>query len=98
MINLEIDFCNAIPYRFDYTLAHTILRTIHALASNLKLITMSLSEKKKKKKKPNFAQREGDFWLNLSVAEQVQTKNNPQIEFYKTKVQLFSNSKPLFLS
>jgi hypothetical protein len=59
MINLEIDFCNAIPYRFDYTLAHTILRTIHALASNLKLITMSLSEKKKKKKKKQNKQKGG---------------------------------------
>jgi len=59
MINLEIDFCNAIPYRFDYTLAHTILRTIHALASNLKLITMSLSEKKKKKKSQTSHNRGG---------------------------------------
>jgi hypothetical protein len=84
MINLEIDFCNAIPYRFDYTLAHTILRTIHALASNLKLITMSLSEKKKKKKKTQNKTTPGG--------------SGDKIGFYKTKVQLFSNSKPLFLS
>jgi hypothetical protein len=53
----------------------------------------SITKKKKKKQK-----REGDFWLNLSVADRVRTENNPQIKFYKTKVQLFSNSKPLFLA